>query len=64
MKSHNDHSHKSSSVPAVNPILKNQSDWWKHNHPNEKTHFNTAGYTTVKTGAWKTYSAKNPGNKK
>ncbi len=64
MKTHNEHSHKSGSFPARGFIPEKQSDWWKHNHPNEKMHDGGTLHNSVKTGLWKTYSAKNPGNKK
>ena len=64
MKTHNEHPRKSGSLPAGDFTLGKLHDWWKHNHPISKTFGGGAIYNTAKTGAWKTYSAKNPGKKK
>jgi len=64
MKTHNEHPRKSGSFLAGGITPDNQTTWWKHNHPNDKSHEGGAVHHSVKTGLWKTYSAKNPGKKK
>ena len=64
MKAHNEHPHKSGAFLAGGITPEKQTDWWKHNHPNDKSREGGAVHNSVKTGAWKTYSAKNPGKKK
>jgi hypothetical protein len=64
MKAHNEQPHKSGSLLAAGFTLGKLHDWWKHNHPINKTFGGGAINNSVKTGLWKTYSAKNPGKKK
>ena len=64
MKTHNEQAHKTGSFPIGGITLGKQSDWWKHGHVNEKSREGSAVHNSVKTGLWKTYSAKNPGKKK
>ena len=63
MKNRSEQPRKSGSFLSGANVPGHQNDWWKHAHPGTKIPNGPVKGAVVKTGAWKNYSAKNPGNK-